>query len=329
MSKLDPTAAEIARLQAAGDWVQRLDGSSEPTLADEWMAWCGRDPLNFSAFEEMQRVWGGFPRAPAASGTAAAITPRRVARRNVWLGFAAGVLLAVGAIGWVAQGHMRSQAWNTEPGGQRRESLPDGSQLDLAPGSRLSIRFSPWRREARLDRGQAYFAVAHNALRPFVVRTDNLTATAVGTAFDVRTGADSTVVTVSEGSVSVVPRTANGEAGLFRAHAGQQVTFSPAERRLSVAEVDPKIAESWRNGVLEFVGQPLQEVVGEIDRFAKRRIVLAASLQGMRFTGTVMPANVADWLEALKQIYPIEVVEEAADEIQIQPRGSAVARQKK
>ncbi len=329
MSKLDPTPAEIARLQAAGDWMQCLDGSSDPALADEWMEWCGRDPLNFSAFEEMQRVWGGFPRAAAAAATAAAITPRRVARRHVLLGFAASVLLAVGAIGWVVQGHTRAQAWNTAPGGLRRETLPDGSQLDLAPESRVSIRFSAWRREARLDRGQAYFAVAHNALRPFVVRTANLTATAVGTAFDVRTAADSTVVTVSEGSVSVVPRTADGEAGLFRAHAGQQVTFSPAERRLSVAQVDPKITESWRTGVLEFVGEPLQEVVGEVDRFAKRRIVLAASLQGMRFTGTVSPANVADWLEALKQIYPIEVVGEAADEIHIRPRGSDVALQKK
>jgi transmembrane sensor len=328
MRKLGPTSSEIARLQAAGEWVQRLDGSSDPELADEWMEWCGRDSLNFSAFEEMQRLWEAFPhttRTPAAPPASAAW---RVARRNVLWGLAAGVLVAVGAIGWVVvRDRTHAEAWSTATGGQRRESLPDGSELEMAPDSRVSIRFSALRREAQLDHGQAYFAVAHSAIRPFVVHTDDLTATAIGTAFDVRTGPESTVVTVSEGTVSVTVRDAGGDTGRYRARAGQQVSFSPAEHRLSVSEVDPTIAESWRTGVLQFVGEPLQEVVGEVDRFAQRRIVLAASLPTMRFTGTVALAKIDDWLEALKQIYPIEVVKEAANETHIRPRGTDVARQ--
>jgi transmembrane sensor len=336
MSRFGATPAQVARLQAASEWVQRLDGSSDPALAEEWMEWCGNDSLNFLAFEEMQRLWEAFPRTTQATATAMAapvaatrrITRRGVRRAVLW-GLAASMLVAVGAVGWLARDHAHEQAWSTASGGQRRETLPDGSQLDLAPESHLSIRFSLLRREARLNSGQVYFAVAHNALRPFVVHTDDLTATAAGTAFDVRTGPDGSVVTVSEGSVSVIPRTADGDAGFFRVSAGQRVKFSPADRRLSVSDVDPKIAESWRSGVLQFVGEPLQDVVGEIDRFVKRRIVLAAALRETRFTGTVSPANLDEWLEALQQIYPIEVIKEAADEIDIRPRGSDVARHAK
>jgi len=139
-------------------------------------------------------------------------------------------------------------------------------------------------------------------------------------------------VTVSEGRVSVAPGAAEGsgvaamDVELFRARAGQQVTFSPSAHRLTVAEVDPKVAESWRNGTLEFVGEPLLEVVGEVDRFVKRKIVVAAALQDIRFTGTVSPANIGDWLEALKQIYSVDVVDGGTDEIHIQARGYGIRK---
>jgi ferric-dicitrate binding protein FerR (iron transport regulator) len=73
--------------------------------------------------------------------------------------------------------------------------------------------------------------------------------------------------------------------------------------------------------MLEFVGQPLEAVVEEVDRFVNRRIILASALQGTRYTGTVSPANVSDWLEALQQIYSVQVIDEGADEIRIQLRG--------
>jgi transmembrane sensor len=324
MNTSKPTAAELARLHEAAEWVQRLNGSTDPALADTWMEWCAQDPLNFAAFDRMQQVWDGFP-PPRAPIPQPAVSPRSAARRNRLIAVAASVLVLCVAVGWFAQRQSGSLAFTTAVGEQQHEILPDGSHIDLAPDSTMRVRFSLLRREIRLDRGQAYFAVSHDVLRPFIVHAHDVTAVATGTAFDVRTGPNATVVTVSEGRVSVRPSDAAAAAGgldlePLRAGAGQQVTFTPSARRLSVMAVDPRVYDSWRTGTLQFVGQPLREVVGEVDRFVKRRIVVAAALQDIRFTGTVSPAKITEWLDALKQIYAVQIVDEGESGIYIQSR---------
>jgi transmembrane sensor len=317
---MNPSPPELRRLREAADWVQRLGGSADPALADTWMQWCAEDPSNFAAFERMQQVWDGFAAAPARISPPAAPRPDAF-RRNVFLAAAASALLLCGAVGWLVQRQSSALAFTTAPGEQRHESLPDGSSIDLAPDSELTVSFSLSRRTLRLERGQAYFAVAHNVLRPFVVQASGVSATATGTAFDVRTGPESTVVTVSEGRVSVSPsRTESLDLEPLRAGAGQQVTFTPAAHRLSVASVDPRVYDSWRTGTLEFVRQPLRDVVREVDRFVPRKIVVAPALEDTRFTGTVSPAKVAEWLDALKEIYAVRIVDEGAGGISIEPR---------
>jgi transmembrane sensor len=293
------------------------------------MEWCAQDPLNFDAFDRMQHVWDGFPparvRIPQVAVPLLGVPQRSTARRNLFIAVAASILVLGVAIDWFAQRQSVSLAFTTAVGEQGHDILPDGSRVDLAPDSRMSVRFSLLRREIRLDRGQAYFAVAHNALRPFIVQANGVNAVATGTAFDVRTGPNATVVTVSEGRVSVGPSDAGSAAGgldvePLRAGAGQQVTFTPSARRLSVMAVDARVYDSWRTGTLEFVGQPLREVVSEVDRFVKRKIVVSPLLQDSRFTGTVSPAKITEWLDALKQIYAVQIVDEGESGIYIQSR---------
>ena len=78
MSNPGPTAAEIARLRAASEWVQRLNESNEQVLADEWMQWCRADAMNLPAFEQMQRLWNAFPKARAPT-----LLPPPLAHRSV------------------------------------------------------------------------------------------------------------------------------------------------------------------------------------------------------------------------------------------------------
>ena len=325
MSGTKPTAFEIARLQAASGWVQRLNVSADPVLADQWMEWCKSDPLNLPAFEQMQTVWDGFTgvqdSSPAAHRPAARFT-----RRGRLIGLAASILLILGGAGWFVLRYARTQVFDTAVGQQRREILFDGSHLDLAPDSRVSVRFTLARRDVRLERGQAFFAVAHSTIRPFIVHADGLTVTAMGTAFDVRTGASKTVVTVSEGRVNVASDSdpsggpAGAPPGNIHAGVGQRVTFSRPAHHLSVATVDPKAAESWRDGILQFVGDPLEEVAGEVNLYSARKIFVASQLQRTLFTGTVAAANVDDWLKALEQIFSVEIVDQGTNGIHIRSR---------
>ena len=323
MSSPNPTAFEIARLQNASEWVQRLNESNDQALADQWLEWCRSDSRNQAAFERMQSIWDGFSHPPA----------KPLEHRNRLINWAASALLLVGLAGWFALRYPQIQVFDTAIGEQRRIDLVDGSHLDLAPDSRISTRFTLTRRDVRLERGQAFFAVAHNAMRPFIVHVSDLTVTAVGTAFDVRMGPSSTVVTVSEGRVNVVPGPNETGAGpavapeIVRAGVGQRVIFSKPAHRLSVATVDPKVAESWRNGILQFVSEPLEDVVGELNRYSARTIVVAPAFQQTRFTGTISPANIGDWLKALEQIYSVEVVDQGADGIHIRSRDNNGARE--
>ena len=310
MSKSEPTASDIARLQQASDWVQRLNESGEPALTEEWLQWCRCDQRNLAAFEQMQRLWEAFPVS----------APRR---NNKVLAWAASIALAVGLAGWLALHYPDVQVLDTPVGKQRHVTLADGSGLDLAPDSRVSARFTLGRREVLLERGQAYFAVAHNMLRPFVVNAGGLTVKAVGTTFDVRTGPSSTVVTVGEGSVNVTP----GTDKTFRVGVGQRVEYLQPPRRTQIATVNPDTAGAWRSGTLQFLGEPLEDVVGVVNRYNTARIEVAPGLRQTRFTGTLAPNDMRDWLRALEQIYAVEVVNQGTQGILIRSRSYDAHRQ--
>jgi transmembrane sensor len=320
---------DVARLSDASEWVQKLDGSSDQALTDAWLQWCRADPKNLPAFEQMQRLWEAFP-APDP----AAARPTPATRGRHWTtsaALAAGVILLVALAGILALHNRQEQVLVTLVGEQRHVTLADGSELDLAPGSRVSTRLGLLHRDVLLERGQAYFSVAPSALRSFVVHTPVLTVTSSGTAFDVRIGPNRTFVTVTEGGVSVTsaPRETGTSTVLtsdtVRATNGQRVTFSAAAHLLTVAAVDPGIAESWRSGALQFVGEPLEDVVGEVNRYSAVRITLAPAFRQTRFTGTISPANVGDWLKALEQIYAVNIRDQGSGGILIQSRSAGGA----
>jgi transmembrane sensor len=325
VNKSAPTASDIARLQSASEWVQRLNESNAEQLADQWMQWCSAEPMNLPAFEQMQRLWNAFPEARVATLHPLPIV-NRPKHRNRVIAIAASVVLLVGVAAWFALRYSDDQVLDTAVGEQRRITLADGSRLDLAPDSRVSTRFTLARRDVRLVRGQAFFTVAHNAVRPFIVHANSLTVTAVGTEFDVRISPSSTAVTVSEGRVTVAPDVeevgsgSRTNTGIVRASVGKRVTFSKSAHRLSVATVDPKVAGAWRDGTLQFVGESLEEVVGVINRYSTTHIVVDPALQQTRFTGTVSPRAVRDWFKALEKIYAVEVIDQGTDGILIRSR---------
>jgi transmembrane sensor len=325
VSTSDPMASDIARLRDAGEWVQRLNESTAQTVVDQWMQWCKSDPLNLPAFEQIQGTWDALSQAKSTASCPPQ-NAHRLTHRHRLTALAASLVLLVGMAGWLALRYSSVEVLDTPVGQQRHVTLPDGSRLDLAPDSRLSTRFTLTRRDVQLQRGQAFFAVAPDAVRPFVVHVNSLTVTAAGTAFDVRIDPTDTVVTVSDGGVTVAPGTGATRGGPrtdtepVRVGVGQRATFSSSARRLSMTTVDPKVAESWRDGRLQFVAEPLEDVVGVVNRYSARQIVVAPALEQRRFTGTVSPTHVRDWLKALEQIYAVEMVDQGANGLLIRPR---------
>lgn len=177
----------------------------------------------------------------------------------------------------------------TSVGEQRILSLADGSVLHLNTDSLVSVDFSDSRRNVHLLRGEAHFEVAHDEQRPFIVKAQGNTVTAIGTAFNVQiTSANHFELLVTDGKVLVKntyesnqisdnngplhPLAGVGELMIEgqKALVGQQ---SIQQLILSDEQVQNDLA--WQQGMLVFHGEPLSEALQEISRYTSINFTLA------------------------------------------------------
>jgi len=147
--------------------------------------------------------------------------------------------------------------------------LPDGTRVYLHPGSRLVYpsAFVGNSRQVRLT-GEAYFCVAHDASRPFMVNTPQGVVCDYGTEFNVSTRmGEQTEVVLVEGSVGVTP--AMGREQLLTP--GQKCSMSNGQCSVSEIDVDPYI--SWRDGYFHFEEATLGEILKELGRYYNLSVV--------------------------------------------------------
>ncbi len=227
---------------------------------------------------------------------------------------AASLLLALGTAGWFAAGNLPMDASLTEapPAGERihtaigqraEVSLADGSRLVLNTDSEVKVAFAKGQRRVELLRGQAWFEVAKDPQRPFVVAAAGREITALGTAFDVRIDRGRLEVMLMEGRVRVARPAPVGNP----AARAEAVMLAP--RQMLVARdddlrvrklVDTAPLEGWRNGLLIFDDQPLAEAVGEFNRYAARPLRVADAETGaIRISGAFRIGDDRAFLGAL------------------------------
>lgn len=157
--------------------------------------------------------------------------------------------------------------YHTAAGQQLSVELADGSRLTLNTDTALAVRFSAQQRRIELLRGEAYFQVASNKQRPFIVDGGDAEARAVGTAFSVRKQAENLRVAVSEGIVEVGTGSAST---LVRAEQQVDVLRNRLQPLMNSANDD---AFAWQRRQVVFNRQPLAEVLVEVNRYRAGRIV--------------------------------------------------------
>src|ERR1700722_18020756 len=147
------------------------------------------------------------PTAPIVSAQNRTDTPN--AKRMRFFAVAATVLLAIGFITYLALSPT-GERYSTPIGGIASVPLADGSHITLNTATQVHVELTPQERRIRLDDGEAFFEVAHDASRPFVVQVGNKRVIAVGTKFSVRRVGDDIRVVVTEGKVRVDSGSAAG-----------------------------------------------------------------------------------------------------------------------
>lgn len=285
---------EASETEAAA-WHARLGARSVSTeTIEDFFAWRSK-PGNADAYRRVERVWGAAGRlekdpeiarafSEALSRKDSAARPRRLGRAVIGAAIGGAVMAAAvaGAL-WLQS----RTVFATAVGEQRVVQLADGSNVRLDTDSRIRVRFDGDRRLVELEDGQALFTVAHDGDRPFVVLTDDIQVTAVGTVFDVRRDSSGVKVTLVSGVVDVAERAA-GRA-VKRLAAGQQSQLTPQGQ--VTRAVDIQAETSWTDGRIVFRDTPLREAVSEVNRYLTQKIVLdaaaqeAASVNGVFRTG--------------------------------------------
>lgn len=231
-----------------------------------------------------------------------------------WRALAAALFVGVGLAtsmgGWYMTGR-EQHSFHTMLGATRQQSIPDGSLATLSSDSELNVSLTRRRRDIDLMKGEAYFEVAKDPGRPFVVNAGGTTATAVGTKFSVRRDKDSVRLVVTEGTVRLDPSIAGNKmpSATFTAGAIALVT-KDGIRVESRSPEQAAEAIGWMSGDVVFHGTPLREAIVDFNRFNRRQLVIADSKAGdIRIDGSFKVGNAAGFSRLISQVFPVEVVE--------------------
>lgn len=157
------------------------------------------------------------------------------------------------------------------PAGRKSQVfLPDGSIVWLNSASSLEYmaNFSGSERRVQL-KGEAYFDVAKNPNKPFIVESNGMSVTAVGTAFNVRAfdGDDTMEVGLVEGKVKIEGIEDKNEKQVTFLEPGQYLQYNTVKKRIKKGSSDLRHLTSWKNGVLHFDRASLEEVVEQLERW--------------------------------------------------------------
>lgn len=195
----------------------------------------------------------------------------------------------------------------TATGRQRTQALPDGSTIALDAQTRAEVRYYGARRHVRLLAGTAFFRVARDEGRPFVVDAAHARITVLGTRFEVALDADGTLrVAVEEGHVRVQDLAGAGIAHDLTARETLRWPPGAPPRR----EAEPGDVAAWRDGWLDFRHAPLGEAVQRIARYSPRPLRVAPDAQALPVFGRVRIAEAHAWLRLLPHTLPVTVREE-------------------
>lgn len=321
--------------QARRWFVRLLDDDVPAEEIAEWEAWLAADSAHRIAYDDACDAWGAGGEVAAArpaipdltadsyDGTISVAEHVRKASTPRFSRLAA-PLLAAGLTVAVIGGGLLFAQWRATPPAEaittaraehKTAALPDGSAIKLAAMTGVEVRLSETKRAIRLDRGEAYFNVAHDKTRPFVVQTPFGEITAVGTQFNIDVGADHMALTVTEGAVVVRP----GQDGLLslaalasgpvKVKAGQRwVVHRGALQNAARVESGPTRV-AWLDRRLEYRGELLRVVVEDVNRYAEHPVLIADEALGdMRYTGTVDLDAVDAWAEGLPAAFPAAIL---------------------
>ena len=338
-----PPPEEFVTDQAAAWFARRRSGPWSESTDSEFAAWLKADPSHTAAWASFERLWGRVesvrddPKILAMRERARRSAARGQAlRQTLCAGGAVAASLAVGILVWWNVPHSMNplvhppaaaiagvvpaatliRDASTDIGERSFLVLPDGSRVTLNTASAVHADYTGKERRVTLIRGEAYFDVAKDVTRPFVVSAGHRQVIAVGTAFDVSLQDRQMKVTLIEGKVRILhsaPGAPPVAAVLLEAGSALVAREGGADH---VERLDTARATSWRSGRLVFDGERLADVVAEMNRYSREKLEIAdPALEDRKVSGVFESTGGAGFAEALEAYGIAQVTQQTATTI--------------
>lgn len=302
-----PVLPQGAPSEQAIYWLTLMtSGEAGDEQLAEFNAWLAENTAHQAAWHDAQLLWHDVSLltdadiaeidVPAKKTIASLPRPRR--RHLSFPGLSLAACLLLSAVLSMHDISYYLADYRTGTGIQQTLTLADGSTVQMNTDTALSVDYSSSVRRLTLHGGEAWFKVAADPDRPFEVSTDYGTVRALGTAFDVKNAEGLVTVTVYQHAVRV--QLANGEK-MERLPEGAALHF---DKTIHGPETQAKLSETgaWHEQHMVFQDRNLHDVIKELNRYRKGRIVIADSaLNDLPLTGTFDTDNPDEALLMIQQ----------------------------
>jgi transmembrane sensor len=287
-------AADIKK--EAGDWLERKDRSGWSEADEsEFDAWLAQSAAHLIAYHRVAEAWKQAERLVALRGPSEVWRNDQRGTKPFLMRVAAAIAItAIFVVGGGAYFLTRSsgQTFETSLGGHKVVALSDGSHIELNTDTFVHVDLSSGQRMASLEKGEAYFEIAHDASRPFTVKVANHRITVLGTRFRVLDAPGKVEVALLDGRVwfDTEAKDKHPQSALL---SPGQVLVATAQG-MSVTSQSARSLESdlsWRNGLLVFRHISLLDAANEYNRYNARKIVIANASVGKLTISGILPTK--------------------------------------
>jgi transmembrane sensor len=218
------------------------------------------------------------------------------------------VIAAVIAVAWQFVGHNAS-FYSTQIGAISTVALADGSKITLNTDSQIHVALDARERRIELDQGEAFFEVAKDPARPFIVEIADKRVIAVGTKFSVRRVSNDIRVLVTEGRVKIERVGSPAKAPQTQLTAGSEART--AQAAVLVDQPAPMEVEqllSWRTGYIVFRDTTLADAVADFNRYTVRKIFIEdPAIANIRIGGNFRSDNADAFLALIQSGFSIHI----------------------
>lgn len=340
----------------AHEWCARLqDEQASQQDREALRAWLAEDLRHEEAYGRAQTYWAAFDHLNAEDIDPALMPPqeqRAAGNPLIWLSRLAGgflrssnrqdhqrwygagmaavvVVFAAFFIGLTTRSTdiqtTTLVVYSTGTAETKEITLADGSIATLGASTEIEVSMSDSGRSISLITGAALFDVQPDTDRPFSVIAGGLTATAIGTQFDVRSNGGILRVAVAEGEVSVsYPLLLDGEPSALRSRrtlkAGEQVAATVSTGLQPNQPIPAEDVGAWKDNRLVYIDAPLAELIADANRYSERAIVLAPGAEVLAdetLTAAFDSREIGRMLRMITLSFPLEIDESQSNELRL------------